>query len=61
MRRQTTNKESEEDEYDVDYDNLVVSDILGTSGLPGLPFPKGPQGSGGQSRQSNTFSLYDFS
>lgn len=24
------------DEYDVDYDNLVVSDILGTSGLPVL-------------------------
>lgn len=24
----------EEDEYDVDYDNLVVSDILGTSNVP---------------------------
>jgi len=24
----------EEDEYDVDYDNLVVSDILGVSGIP---------------------------
>jgi len=27
-------REEEEDEYDVDYDNLVVSDILGVSGAP---------------------------
>ncbi len=35
-RRQRTESAvaGEEDEYDVDYDNLVVSDILGVSGAP---------------------------
>jgi len=27
----------DEDDYDADYDNLVVSDILGISGAPVLP------------------------
>lgn len=30
---QTSGIDADEDEYDVDYDNLVVSDILGFSGV----------------------------
>ncbi|TNV86925.1 hypothetical protein FGO68_gene8129 [Halteria grandinella] len=51
-----------EDEYDVDYDNLVVSDILGTSGLPGVA---GVYGGMQQfvipgKEKGASFSLYDF-
>jgi hypothetical protein len=56
-RRQIKQIVEPDDEYDVDYDNLVVSDILGTSGIHGLPV--GYTAYGGNNR--NTFSLYDFS
>jgi hypothetical protein len=32
-----TSAMDEDDDYDADYDNLVVSDILGVSGAPMLP------------------------
>lgn len=51
-----------EDEYDVDYDNLVVSDILGTSGLPGMAVAYGGIQQFGMpgKEKGASFSLYDF-